>query len=267
MIKKYFTVLFLLFSSISFASHPFNHDLHLTSASSSSSRVMIVAHGMGGNYTLAKSVKAEKTLVSFNFPDHDYGRRKIAAEALTFGTIDEVLPLIFVIKQCVIEEGRQEVDLYGFSAGGGAIVNAIGALNTKRFDSSLENLGIGQKEKCKMLEAIQRGVIILDVPLKSVKEIIDLRGPSKELELISNRYQVNDLEPIESLKYLQGLSLHFIVHFQNPDEMLSNRDDDLFFTRLKKVNANGTTQLVVGSDGGHNTIHHSLWDFYNKNSK
>lgn len=262
--KKIFIVVFLYLLSFNQSfSNPFKYDLHISYTQNKNSKVMILAHGMGGNYKISQSIKTDSTLVSFNFPDHDYGNRELKANETTYGTINEILPLLYVIKKCVLIDGHKEIDLYGFSAGGGAIINALGVLNTARYDDSLKKIGIFQKEKEKMLLAIQKGLIILDAPLKSISEIIDFRGSSKELEIFAKRYRENDMEPINSLKYLEGLSLNFIVHFQNPDEILSNRDDDIFFERLKIFNS-GTTRLIIGRDGGHNMPHHSLWDFYSK---
>ncbi len=41
------------------------------------------------------------------------------------------------------------------------------------------------------------------------------------------------MEPIDALEGLENLSLHIVVYFQNPDEVLSNRDDEVFIERLK----------------------------------
>ena len=98
--------------------------------------------------------------------------------------------------------------------------------------------------------------------LKSMQEIVDYRGSHPDLEIALNRFTQNGMEPIDSMKYLEGLSLHIIVHFQVPDETLSNRDDQLFFSRLKTYNKLGTTVLIVGNDGGHLSFHQSLWNYY-----
>lgn len=229
-----------------------------------SARVMILAHGMGSNHTISDAVKVDQTLVSFNFTDHDFLERGIPYEKTTFGTFDELIPLLLVMKKCVIEEDQREIDLYGFSAGGGAIVNALAALNTHRFDRRLQQIGIHQEQKTQILKAVSKGTILLDVPLKSVQELIDLRGKNRDLLIMAARYQANDMEPIEALKYLQGLTLNVIIHFQNPDEVLFNRDDDLYFERFKAVNPQGTTTLIIGNDGGHNAWHRSLWEYYNR---
>lgn len=237
-------------------------DIHITTIPGKSPKVMILAHGMGANYKIYESVKVDQTLVSFNFPDHDCFERQIPFERTTFGTFDELIPLLHVLHQQVIQENRTEIDLYGFSAGGGAIVNVLAVLNTHRFDIQLNALGIAQADKIKMLKAVEKGIIILDVPLKSMQELIDIRGANRDLLLVQKRYQENDMEPIEALKYLKELNLHVIIHFQNPDEALFNRDDQLYFERFKAVNPHGTTDLVIGNDGGHNAWHRSLWEFY-----
>ncbi|MBS0629388.1 MAG: hypothetical protein JSS30_04085 [Verrucomicrobia bacterium] len=262
--KKKMLIVFLVFFSTLVANHPFKHDLNFTAIPGKSDKVIITAHGMNGNHQISQTVKTDKTIVTFNFPDHDLYKRDMTFDKTTFGTIDELLPLLYVIKQKVLIDGDQEIDLYGFSAGGGAIINTLAALNTTRFDDHLQKLGIDQNGKAQMLAAIQKGTIILDCPLKSVREIIAFRGTSKDLELAEKRYKANDMEPIDAIKYLQGLKLDVTLYFNNPDETLSNRDDQLYYQELKKVNANGTTQLLIGKGGGHNTPHPQLWESLKK---
>jgi len=251
---------------INAAEHPFAHDLHLFSIPGKSARTMLCFHGYDGNYQIAQKLKnlqcIDATLVSFNFPDHDLQKRRYDPNRATFGTIGELLPAFYVLKKCVVDGGLASIDLYGFSAGGGALINLIAILNTGDYALELERIGIGKKEKKALLGAIQKGVVILDTPLKSIEEIIDLRGTSKELEICAKNYRENHLRPIDSLRCLKGLSLDVIVHFQEIDAILFNRDDALYVERLKTANVLGTTALVVGRDGGHNVPHRSLWQFY-----
>lgn len=236
-------------------------DHHITYIPGKSSKVMILAHGMGANYKIYESVKVDQTLVSFNFPDHDFLVRGITYDQTTFGTFEELIPLLQVMKKCVIDQNHNEIDLYGFSAGGSAIINALAALNTNH---RIAEAGIDAQQKSKIVQAVENGTIILDVPLKSIQELIDLRGRSQDLLTMGSRYQSNHMEPIEALKSLKGLNLHVIIHFQNPDEVLYNRDDELYFERFKSVNPHGTTLLIVGNDGGHNAWHRTLWEFYHR---
>lgn len=243
-------------------------DLHLVSIPGKSPRTMICFHGYGANYQIAEHLKQlgliEATLVGFNFPDHDILGKEINPHQLTFGTIQELLPALTVLKKYVIDEGLEVIDLYGFSAGGGALINVLAVLNTRTYDVELQTVGIAFQEKQRLLEAIQKGLIILDTPLKSVEEIIDLRGSSPELEILAKNYRDNHLRPIDSLKALEGLTLDLILHFQERDEILFNRDDALYIERLKTANDTGTTTVVIGNDGGHLAPHFSLWECYAK---
>ena len=260
--KQLFAV--FLFPIICFAN--FNYDLMVTKNPGPGEKTMICLHGSGGNYKIAETLRSieqiKSTLISFNFPDHDIAFR--SPEAVTFGTIDELLPALYVIKQSVIDDGLDAIDLYGFSAGGGAAVNLIGVLNTSEYDENLKQIGIGPEEKQQMLKAIQNGVLILDTPLKSIQEIIDFRGTTPHLEYVADKYKKNGFIPLDSLSKLSGLSLNILIHFQQPDEILFNRDDQLYIDRLKEVNKLGKTTVILGSDGGHMAPHTSLWKQYAK---
>jgi len=104
--------------------------------------------------------------------------------------------------------------------------------------------------------------IILDVPLKSVEEIIAFRGSNPELKILAKHYRDNNLRPIDTVEFLQGLSLNIIIHFQESDEIISNRDDQIYIEKINEVNRLGTTSVITGNDGGHEGVHLSLWQFY-----
>jgi hypothetical protein len=250
-----------LFLFSSFSKPSFDYDLHISKFPGEGA-TMICFHGMGGDYQIAEAIHSygfsKDTLIGFNFPDHDLGD-DWDAEKTTFGTIQEILPALYVLKGTIIDEGIDHVKLYGFSAGGGAVINTLAALNTSRYDSELKSIGIGSKEKKKMLEVIQKGIVILDVPLKSMEELIAFRGSSPEFDLFAKRYRENQMNPIDAIQFLKGLSLHVVVCFQDADEILSNRDDELFIERLREANAKGTTTYVKG-EGGHAFPHLALWN-------
>lgn len=263
-------VMSLLFPSLScgYAMEPlFDYDLHFSSLPGSNERVMICCHGYGGNYEFTLSLRdlgcTEATLISFNFPEHDINQgREYDPRQATFGTIHELLPALYVMKQVVIDQGIDSLDLYGRSAGGGALINVIGVLNTSTYDAELKEIDIGSEEKERLLAAIQRGVVILDTPLKSVEEIIEFRGATEELEILAKNYRDNNLRPIDSLKLLQGLSLDILLHFQENDEILSNRDDSIYIERLRATQPECKVTVIIGDDGGHVAPHRSLWQSY-----
>lgn len=265
---KYLCGLFCSFLPLVGNSAVFSYDLHVVSIPGVHSRTMVCFHGYGGSYKIAENIKGlgliDATLVAFNFPDHDLEEREYDARRASFGTIDELLPALYVLKTQVIDLGLDSIDLYGYSAGGAAVVNALGVLQISTYDDALATIGIRDCEKERLLDAIQRGLIILDAPLKSVEEIIDFRGTSPELEILAKNYRDNHFRPIDTLEFLQGLSLNIILHFQESDEIISNRDDVLYIERVKKFNQRGTTSVIIGNDGGHLAPHLSLWQFISK---
>jgi hypothetical protein len=265
---KISTFLLTLFSRFFRATDsPFDHDLHLFSLPGSNGRTMICFHGYGESHQIAKTLKnlyqLKTTLVSFNFPEYDIKQgRKYDPKTASFGTINELLPALYVMKKVVLDQGLESIDLYGFSAGGGALVNAIAVLNTTAHDTKLKKIGIGTEEKKKLLSAIQRGIIILDAPLKSIEEIMDFRGASEEFEILAKKYRENGFRPIDALKALNGLSLNILLYFDKNDELLSNRDDLMYIQRLQDSQLEGQVTVIIGNEGGHMAPHFSLWKAY-----
>lgn len=261
--KKTFSFLILLTLPL----FGFDYDLHETSLPGNNGQTTLCLHGMGGDYRIAEMLKKtstiQDTLVSFNFPDHNFVSGKVDSSKTHFGTIQELLPPLSLLKKLIVDEKRASLNLYGFSAGGGAIINMLAALNTKRFDKDLKEIGIDQSGKTQILAALQKGLIILDTPLKSIAEIVAVRGPKSDLAIIGKRYKQNEMEPIEAIAHLKNLALNIVVHFQAPDEILSNRDDILFINRLRSVNKLGTTEAIIGNDNGHMVPHQTLWRFLN----
>ncbi|MBX7066858.1 MAG: hypothetical protein K1X28_06485 [Parachlamydiales bacterium] len=243
---------------------PFKYDLHLSSLPGTNHRTMICFHGYGANFQIAADLKklyhVETTLVSFNFPEHDLHLREYDPNQATFGTIEELMPAFYVLKKVVLEPGLQSVDLYGFSAGGGAVVNLLAVLNTETYDAKLKQIGIGSQEKQRLIAAIEKGIVILDAPLKSIEEIIDFRGSSEEFEILAQNYRNSGFRPIDSLQKLNGLSLHILLFFTKNDEVLSNRDDALYIERLKA--AQPKAKVIVADGNGHSGLHQPLFDAY-----
>lgn len=263
--KTPFFLLLFLIPVLLFAS-PFQHDLDLRSTPGSGTPILCM-HGYGGSGEmllrfLTKHHAANEPLIAFNFPDFNIRKSPVDPHHTYFGTIDELLPALYVMKKCVIDDGLSALNLYGFSAGGGAVINCLAVLNTDRYETNLQAIGIGAAEKQAILNALQNGVILLDSPLKSVEEILAFHD--EKYLIVAKRYLENDLRPIDSLKKLTGLSLNVILFFQAPDEILSNRDDALFIERLNQANANGQTHVLIANQGTHSSYHSLLWDAYKK---
>lgn len=224
--------------------------------------IIISAHGFGGNNSIVDVIKSYQVpyhLIGFNFPDHDIMTRNISPNKITFGTIKELMPLIYILKKLVVDAKAEEISLYGFSAGGAAVINTIAVLNSNQFDNELLKIGVDEALKIKILTAIQKGTILLDAPLKSMEEINAGRKYNATSQAMATNYFNNKLRPIDSLESWQGLNLNVILFFQNPDSSVSNRDDQIFIDRLLKYNAKGKNITLVKDEGGHLGYHRSLW--------
>lgn len=240
----------------------YNPEYELLHSKAALDHIMITCHGSGANkdigHYVAKHVK--QPIITFNFPDHDMDEN-FDLQASSFGTIDEYLPLIFLL-QALVKNGTQKISLYGFSAGGGAIINALTILNSSHYNKELLHIGVGPEDAQSILKAISQGIIILDAPLKSVTEILSIRPNEEFIQVLSQRFKKNGFESIDRIEMLNGLTLSILLYFEKPDEILSNRDDELYYQKLKAVNIHGTTHLITGHDGGHNGFHKKLWDAY-----
>lgn len=245
----------------------YNLDVKIISSKKKHAGVTICCHGYGHSNEIADVVHSygimKDHLVSFNFPDYGITDETNHTKAV-YGSIKELLPLLYMLKRTVCDLGISRVNLYGFSAGGGAIINALAVLHMHHYPEELKKIGITADNAQQILHAVERGLIVLECPLKSMQEIIDLRGASKNLGILAKQFNRNKMNPIDAIADLAGLKLHLLVYFQNPDEIIGNRDDVLFIERLRKANQ-GITDAIIGSEGGHTTYHAALWKAYKKN--
>jgi len=246
--------MFLLLVPLFLIAHPFDYDLQVETIPGKNSQVVLCFHGMGQNsqvvHSIYQHIPTNATWIGFNFPDYDMKKRMRRPAKTTFGTREEILPALYMLKKCVLENGFEVVSLYGFSAGGGAVINTLAALEQE----------LSAEEREKVLAALRKGVIVLDTPLKSIAEIIDFRGASDDLMVIGKRYFQNEMEPIDAVLRLKGLGLHFVVCFQEEDEVLSNRDDALFIERLKECSS---VDVIKGAGKGHAFPHEAFLEFLN----
>lgn len=271
-----FIIMFSLFTAaltqaLPIPANPFNHDLGIKvlGYKDAAQEITICCHGYGHSNQIVDVMHAYRVfdhpLVGFNFPDHSITLHDDHSN-LKYGSIDELLPLLHIIKFYTCDHDISTINLYGFSAGGGAVVNALAILNNYSYQEELQKIGITPDNAKKIITVLQKGTVILECPLKSMQEIIDLRGAHKDLVSIARVYEKNNLNPIDNIARLSGLDLTIIVHFENPDHIISNRDDELFIERLKKANS-GTTHVSIGTQGGHVGYHKSLWECYKRVQK
>lgn len=230
---------------------PFNYPLnvHIIPGTANDEAVLLCCHGYGGNYSIADVIASQRVtnehLVSFNFPDYDIFSRSVRKES--YGTIQELLPALYVLKRIVADGKAASVSLYGFSAGGGAVVNIVGVLNTSDYDRQLNSLEITLSDKQAILKAIEKGIVLLDAPIKSG---------------MNSSYAANNLQPFDALEKWQGLALSVALFIQDPDEAISGHNNEAFSQRLRSVNSKGRNRVIIADEGGHCGWHSSLWNAF-----
>jgi len=250
--------------------HPFEYDMKITLCESinHNADVMLCCHGAGGDESIATFLHSHKIipdhLIGFRFPDSGVAVYTKDPHQTHFGTIKELAPLLYLMKTLTVDAGLKKLNLYGFSAGGGAVINALSVLAQHRYPEQLAAIGITPKTAQTILNAIQKGTVILDAPLKSIDEVHDMQDSSESLNVYVTRYTQNNLRPIDSVTSLSSLKLKILLYFQTPDEVIYNRDDKLYIKRLLKANSKGKTHVVIADNGGHSAIHTSLWQAYTK---
>lgn len=256
----------LLQRNLQAAASPFNYPLNVAfyPSKNPNASVTVCFHGYGGDYKIGQVMRqcVDEHVVSFNFPDAGIVDWPNSISKTSYGTINELLPAIYVVKQCLTSCNSKEINLYGFSCGGGAVVNVLAVLNRNDYDAELSSIGITKDDKIAILQAIQKGYVIIDCPLKSIEEIMDVRGYNPSHSAMANAYTVNRLRPIDSLIDLQGLSLKVLLNIQDPDEAVTNRDDGLYISRLESANKKGKTVVIISRNEGHVAYHPDLWKAY-----
>ena len=165
--------------------HPFSHDLHMVYEEKSPTKAIICFHGVGSDYRVKDSISSsvDATLVSFNFPEYKTSSVFDHPESTVYGSIDELLPALYVIRNAIVEKGFTQITLYGHSAGGAALINCLAVLNSSEYDTELNRIAIASEDRRKILEVIQKGIVILDTPLKSIEELMAHYGSRKDLNV------------------------------------------------------------------------------------
>lgn len=164
---------------------------------------------------------------------------------------------------CHKKNNISSISLYGYALGAGNIIHVIDLL-LKEDQSILERkYDISISDKKRILEALRHGKIILDVPFKSLDEVINLHGPNENLLMYKKRMTThNILNPIDTLNMLKNLNMTFIVFFDIENKAFSTHEDSNFVKRLLDANATGTNIIIMTDNNGHLADHKTLWKIY-----
>jgi hypothetical protein len=217
-------------------------------------------HGWGDTKNSARILKkfckvVDNNIVTFNFADARPVLGKLNQS--NFGQLSDVLSALYAAHCAIKELNLKALDLFGISRGGATIINMLALLNDPelfvQYKETLDKIGIDQTARKEILNAIQNGTIILNIPLRSMKHTPVPQFLARNI----TQYDPHGWEALEMVKHLNGLKLTMLVHFQHGDAIVSNKGEDEFFFHLAKNNPN-STYLVMGNDGGHMHTHTAL---------
>lgn len=217
-------------------------------------------HGWGDTKNSARLLKKfckvlDDNVATFNFSDARpvFGKLKQSS----FGQLSDVLSALYAAHRTIKELKLTALNLFGISRGGATIINMLALLNNDdlfaQHKAALAKIGIDENARVEILNAIQNGTIILDVPLRSMKYTPFPRFVAQKF----TTYDPNGLQALETVKLLEGLKLTMLVHFQHADWIVSNKGEAAFFFHLARNNP-ASTYLVMGHDGGHLHTHAAL---------
>lgn len=243
--------------------NPFHHELDIRYSKGTSKNILLLSHGFGGNsQSIIDRVRpnTSDTIIGFNYIDHDFSHATGDDRKTSLATPLEFMPLIYMLKKCVVENNMSTISLYGYALGASDIIYAISFLSTVDRDDLLKKYNITASDKIRILDALRKGKILLDDPFKSIDEMIAFRGPTEILLMYKERANKNNvLSPVDTLAKLKDLNMTFLLFFDIKNEEFFNRDDSNFAKNLIDANANGTNVVITADNGGHTANHHTLW--------
>src|SRR5581483_3520287 len=111
------------------------------------------------------------TIISFNYIDHDFSHATGDDRKTVMATPLEIMPFIFMLKECVVENNMPSLSLYGHALGAANILFAIDFLLKEEQGELEQKYKITLADKKQILAAIRNGKILLDTPFKSLDEI------------------------------------------------------------------------------------------------
>lgn len=237
-----------------------NYALHrYTGALENGDDVAIYCHGVGENqdhvglrlhYGLI-----EGHVIAFDFADVNENKGFNITQT-SFGQEHDTQALLYLLKQLDDAGSVPRFHLYGYSRGGAVVLNAMKQLQCYRKHKKLmKKLKISPSQARSILDKIKAGTVILDCPLLDMREVTKARfaGFNGFMDVIFGPFVTgfkyvpwND-QGIKSAFHCQELDLALLVHFQQPDTIVTNACDTEFYELIKGPR----TQCVIGNDGGH----------------
>lgn len=245
--------------------------------------VTLILHGFGSDsdemIKYIHGLNPRDHLVSFNLPYYNAFNRLFAGVS-SIGTFDELAPLIFRLKTLIIDRGISKLNVYGFSIGGGVIVNTLMVLSGTCFDQRLTAMGIDTDAKKQILDALRKGFLLLDSPLQDIGCVQLEREVAKRCEGLdqgmiemckkiaestmaqcAERCKISNLCPLNSFACIKHLGFSIILFLQDPDEILTNIHNEALIEHLTKDTTHQVTVLRHDEEG-HFGTHARIWEKY-----
>jgi hypothetical protein len=265
---------------------------YIPDISHTTNNINVYLHGWKENkYTNLRKSLFIPPAVIFDFPDARRDK-KVSLRHASFGQKADILPTIFVLN-AIIESGlAQQINFIGFSKGGATAINTIALLNKpKSYKKDLASLHIDYSQCHAILQALKRGIIILDCPLKHVNYGIEQQvqkysssfidnipdNPTKPGNMVKRikkhllacidyicsvilEYIIFPLytcyapwreQPINTVDDWPSESLTTIIRYDACDHMVSNNGDIPFYQKIHNKNPLRTFLVTSNQCGGH----------------
>lgn len=230
--------------------------------------VTVYAHAWGDSkesvhYFRNNSLMLPGTIVSFNFRDAHRGSSLPPIEKVRFSNFaqeSDIATLLTVIKT-VLSCGVTAINLFGHSRGGGAIITMLARLY--QFDTyynSFNKLGITKENATAILNAVNKGSLVLNCPLVDTPQLIKEKASWVHAGFMSGflsrgilpfimQYRAYADNPVTAAQILQknGYAIPTFIHFQKDDIIIGTRNDYLLYQYLHGKD----TYLTIGNEGSH----------------
>ena len=179
-------------------------------------RCTIALHGWGDSKEFIRRLKRHNpyspllpgTVITYNALDAvQDGHLPIAQSS--FGQLPDIIPFLYVLKQCA-DADLPTIDINAHSRGAALAINGLAVLNnnTNKYNQVWDQLHINPAQREKIKAMIQKGCIVLQCPLVSVRAAIKNQVKTIRQGIIARSSLLNTLSnfmPSFSLKFSSSL--------------------------------------------------------------
>jgi hypothetical protein len=223
----------------------------------------IYAHGWGDSqlsidYFQRNADFLPNTVVGFDFIDASFGAFLPTYKKSNFCQTQDIASLVSVM--AVLDTcGVEVIHLFGHCRGAGTILTALARLARypiyKRF---FHKLGISRIQAKRLLQKVERGIIILNCPLIDMQTIIKDKLGWFKLDWagalvrgcilpIITQYKPNGDSPLKAARALRRLNLTLCIYTEQQDMIVGNSTEAELYATLYGPH----TYFCIGNTSGH----------------